>query len=162
MWWWRRLFQRRRKPSNAALQRALDLAAEGRRAAIYERTTGLYAYWYLQLRVEEEIVRAERGGKPLSCISLWAEAPERIATLATCVREALRLYDMAAHFNNGHFVIVLLDADHVGVHVVLQRVALAMDGDILAGAARYPEDGRTFEELLEVAKACAVLVKAAA
>jgi hypothetical protein len=159
--WWRRLFRRRRGASNAAFRQALGRAAEGRRAAIYERGTGLYAYWYLQLRVEEEIVRAERGGGQLACISLHIEGDGRIDALAPGVRDALRLYDMAAGFDDGHVVIVLLDTGDVGVQVVLGRVALAL-GDVIAGVARYPDDGRTFEELLEAARSGAERIVAAA
>ena len=33
---------------------------EGRKLAIYDRETGLYAYWYLVLRGEDECARAPR------------------------------------------------------------------------------------------------------
>lgn len=48
----------------------------------------------------------------------------------------------------------------MGVQVVLRRIALAIHETIGVGSARYPEDGATFEELLEAAKSRAVGAKA--
>ena len=39
---------------------------ENRKLAIYERETGMYAYWYLELRGEDECNRANRYKWPLT------------------------------------------------------------------------------------------------
>ncbi len=66
------------------------LADEGRKLAIYDRATGLYAYWYLQMRAEEEMSRAGRYHKPLSVASFWCSTKDAIerttATLAGTLR----------------------------------------------------------------------------
>jgi len=134
------------------ISEVIELAAHGRRMAVYERRTGLFAYWYLQLRVDEEIARAKRGGRPFACLSLWVGSPERIDALATHLRTKLRLYDMPAYLDNGHFVVLLLETDHAGVQIVMDRIAAGMDHDVAVGCASHPDDGETFEELLTTAK----------
>ncbi len=138
----------------------MELAAQGRRMAIYDRGTGLYAYWYVQLRAEEEIARAKRGGRPFACLSLWTSSPERIEALAIHLRTKLRPYDMPAYLNNGHFVVLLLETDKAGTQTVLNRITAAVERDVAAGCASHPDDGGTFDELLAVAKTRAAPISA--
>lgn len=159
---WLHLFRRRRPElTNASLSRALELAAQGRRAAIYERRTGLYAFWYLQLRVDEELIRAARNGTSLYCLSVWTENPEQLDLLVTSARECIRPYDLAAYLDNGHVALILLDATSVVAHVVMHRVVVAAGEGLDAGVSCSPVDGNTLAELLERAKARAAPVNLA-
>jgi len=135
------------------LEEVLQIAAQGRRLAIYDRATNLYAYWYLQLRGDEEVSRARRYSKPLSFISLWAVAPQHIERLAAYLQEHLRDTDLAGYLNNGHFVVVLCETPKEGARIVLDRAFDAFGADIEAAIVSYPDDGESFDALLETAKA---------
>lgn len=128
------------------------LAQQGRRLAIYDRSTGLYAYWYLELRADEELSRAARFQKRLALMSIWADSPEAIAEAGEHLKNGLRDYDLAAYLNNGHFVALLTETEGHGARIVLERVRLSCGGRLSAGVALFPDDGATFEALLEVAK----------
>lgn len=147
---------------NYELDEVLQTAAQGRRLAIYDRATNLYAYWYLQLRGDEEVARARRYSKPLSLVSLWASKPETIAALAAHLNERLRDTDLAGYLNNGHFVIILAETAMDGANIVLERAAEAFGDAIEAAAVTYPADGESFDELLERAKARATEQREAA
>ena len=135
------------------LEAVQQMAEEGRRLAIYDRQTGMYAYWYLQLRGDEEVSRASRYGKQLTCISLWAQDSADTAATAKTLKVALRDHDLAGYLNNGHFVILLLETGIIGANIVLERLRALLGEDVIAVAVSYPEDGQTFDALLEAAKA---------
>ena len=146
----------RRKPEDPHeydLEEVLRSAAAGRRLAIYDRATNLHAYWYLQLRGDEEIARARRYGKPLSVVSLWAPTPDTIAPLAAHLNEQLRDTDLAGYLNNGHFVVILTETAVDGANIVLWRTLKAFGAEIEAAVVGFPVDGDSFDALLEAAKA---------
>ena len=128
------------------------LAQQGRRLAIYDRATGLYAYWYLELRADEELSRAARFSKKLALMSIWASTPEAITATSEHLKERLRDYDLAGYLNNGHFVALLTETDAGGAAIVVQRLRQALGPSLLAGVALFPDDGTTFEALLGCAK----------
>lgn len=129
-----------------------ESAQQGRRLAIYDRATGLYAYWYLQLRGEEEISRAKRSRKPLACLSLWAADRLLSERLGQSLRDGLRDHDLAGYLNNGHFVVLLPETGEDGVDVIVRRIRDQTGAGVVAGVAIYPADGETFDDLLGVAK----------
>jgi GGDEF domain-containing protein len=133
------------------LSEVREIASQGRRLAIYDRATGLYAYWYLQLRATEEISRSRRHGRGVFCASIWAPTPVLIDTMRERLKTGLRDHDLAAYLNNGHFVALLTETDQAGAAIVLKRL-LAADG-VTIGLACFPDDGTTFEDILECAKA---------
>lgn len=128
-----------------------EIAAAGRKLAIYDRATGLYAYWYLQLRATEEVSRSQRHGRAVYCASIWAPAPEAIEAMRERLKIGLRDHDLAAYLNNGHFVALLTETDTEGARIVLDRLLDGVEG-VTGGIAWFPDDGKTFEELLECAK----------
>lgn len=135
------------------LDEVKEIANQGRRMAIFDRATGLYAYWYLQLRADEEISRSKRHGKAVICVSFWAPTQGAIDDLGKRLQTGLRDHDLAAYLSNGHFVALLTETHAEGAEIVVQRTLAGLDADVTAGLARYPDDGDTFDELLEVAKA---------
>ncbi len=143
-------------PSTASYELAAvqQMAAEGRKLAIYDRATGLYAYWYLQLRADEEISRAARYDKPLSCVSIWAETPDAIERVRAALKgDLLRDNDLAGYLNNGHFVILLPETAGTGADIVLERVRGRFASEITGARVSFPADGASFEALLERANA---------
>lgn len=137
------------------LEEVLETAAMGRRLVIYDRATGLIAFWYLQLRAGEEIARARRYGKSLSLVSAWASTKDAIDALAAYFRDGLRDTDLAGYLNNGHFVLLLPETGTCGAAIVEERVRRAFGDTMQIAAVAYPDDGETFEDLLERAKALA-------
>ena len=131
------------------------IAAQGRRLAIYDRATGLYAYWYLELRAEEELSRAQRFNKQAVLLSIWAPTPDDIERTAAHLKAGLRAYDLAAYLNNGHFLVILNETNHEGAQIVLERLRESVGCTVGAGLACFPDDGITFDTLLTHAKASA-------
>lgn len=131
------------------------IAAQGRRLVIYDRATGLYAYWYLELRAEEELARAQRFSKQAVLLSLWAPTPDEIDATALHLKSHLRAYDLAAYLNNGHFLVILNETNREGAQIVLDRIREAVGDGVGAGLSCFPEDGATFEVLFARAKASA-------
>jgi PleD family two-component response regulator len=127
------------------------LADEGRKLAIYDRVTGLYAYWYLQMRAEEEMSRAGRYQKPLSVVSFWCSTKEAIERATATLAGTLRATDLAAYLGNGHFVVLLPETNAEGAAIVVERVRERVGGDISGVAVQYPEDGQTLNDLIETA-----------
>ena len=135
------------------LSEVQEIASQGRRLAIYDRATGLYAYWYLQLRATEEVSRSQRHGRSVFCASIWAPTPVSIETMRERLKTGLRDHDLAAYLNNGHFVALLTETDQAGAAIVLKRLLTGADAGVTVGLACFPDDGTTFDDILECAKA---------
>ncbi len=144
------------------LDEVKEIANQGRRLAIFDRATGLYAYWYLQLRADEEVSRSKRHGKAVICVSFWAPTQPMIDELCKRLQTGLRDHDLAAYLANGHFVALLTETHAEGAELVVRRTLAGLDADVTAGMARYPNDGATFDELLEFAKTQASKVERSA
>ena len=135
------------------LSEVQEIAAQARRLAIYDRATGLYAYWYLQLRATEEISRSQRHGRGVFCASIWAPSPASIESMCERLKTGLRDHDLAAYLNNGHFVALLTETNQDGAAIVLKRLLAGAAAGVTVGLACFPNDGATFDDLLEYAKA---------
>ncbi len=143
--------------STTLLQQARERVEAGRKLVIYERDTGLFAYWFISLRCEEECHRALRFGRPLSVAVIepaldtepWAEATDQITE---ALQKHLRKVDLAGYLGNGRFVLVLPETDRAGALLFVKRLRAFLP-DIQAGAGGCPEDGETFNELYETAAA---------
>ncbi len=131
------------------------LADEGRRLAIYDRVTGLYAYWYLQMRCQEEFSRAARYNKPVTVLNFWADTRDAIEILTAELARTLRATDLAAYLGNGHFVVLLPETGVEGANVVLDRVQASAAGDTQGVIVQYPDDGENLNQLLTMARVMA-------
>jgi GGDEF domain-containing protein len=149
-----KLFKRSQSPGRRGydVDHVKEIATEARKLAIFDRSTGLYAYWYLQLRATEELSRAQRHGKGVICLSIWGPTSIIADTLRERLHSALRDHDLAAYLNNGHFAVLLTETDISGAFVVLRRLLQGVDRSVTAGVAAFPADGATFEALLDCAK----------
>lgn len=150
-----KLFGRREpEPSHDYdLDEVVQTAQTGRKLAIYDRGTGLYAYWYLQLRGDEEISRARRYQKPLSLLSIWAPTQDLVSALAEHLRDRRRDTDLAGYLNGGHFVLILCETSDEGAEIVRTRLRDGISEDLDVSFVTFPDDGETFDDLLERAKA---------
>jgi diguanylate cyclase (GGDEF)-like protein/putative nucleotidyltransferase with HDIG domain len=139
--------------------------------------TGLPNRRSLDLQVEARLERAARTNGTVSVIVLdldrlkeindtyGHEAGDRaLRTVASALRSAVRQSDLSARFAGDEFVVVLTDCDRdqetrrvhdlqiaVCAHPFEPRPGVRVALSISAGPARFPNDGRTFEELLVAA-----------
>lgn len=140
-----------------------QLRETGQRLAIYDRETGLLAYWYFSLRLEEEIARCVRYGQTFSLLLLeartgrWTSDDE--SALFRYMAESFRKCDLVAHQGNLRFSVLLTNTDAQGAMVVREH----LQGDeqlreLTVGVASFPADGESCEALLTAAGASADVV----
>jgi GGDEF domain-containing protein len=138
-----------------ALLREVDERAEaGRRQALYESKTGLFAHWFVTLRADEECQRAARYERPLSVVLVeprpGSDATKVREQVAGWLRQQVRAVDIVGHLGNSQFVLVLPEAEaSAAEHVVARLRADVREVD--TGLSSFPSDGSTFDELRRVA-----------
>ncbi len=132
----------------------VQTAAEGRRLAIYDDASGMYAYWYLEQRAQEEVSRARRYKKSFAVVRFWSREGRTIMDIADYLYRDLRENDLAGYLRGGQFVILLPETTIDGANVVLNRALSHFPGTVEGGVAIYPEDGASFDELLDAATPC--------
>lgn len=128
----------------------------GERLAIYDRETGLYAYWYFNLRLEEEMVRSRRYGQRFVLLLLEAMSArlglgeERV--LFDAMNESFRESDLVAHLGNLRFLALLTNTDQASAPSVLRRLRERLGQDtIQMRVASYPDGGEDWASLLRAA-----------
>lgn len=152
---------RRRDLRQEGLRQLREL---GQRLAIYDRETGLFAYWYFSLRLEEEVARCARYGQTFSLLLLEAQtgrwASDDESALFQHMSESFRNCDLVAHLGNLRFIVMLTNTDAQGALVV--REHLTADEQLstfTVGLASFPVDGDSSEALLSAAGASADVVE---
>lgn len=139
--------------------------------AVTDPLTGLANYRLLVERIDAEIKRYGRTGKPFAVLLLDLDGLKKIndeyghlvGSLAICrVAEVLHLScretDTAARYGGDEFALVLTESSAAAATVVAQRVAqrLLQDAEeprlsVSIGVAEFPRDGATIEHLLSAA-----------
>ena len=142
------LFNRNRN-RQALIARATELAQSGRHLALFDRDTGLYAFWYLQRRCVEEAERATRYERPLSAFVLDALIADQDKITSWLIK-SLRSCDVASHLEEGRYFLLLpetswMDAVRLGERITeyFPRVKI--------GIAEYPRDGIDYATLSRAA-----------
>ena len=149
--------RRRRDDRHEGLRRLREM---GERLAIYDRETGLFAYWYFSLRLEEEVSRCARYGQTFSLLLLDARtgrwSPEDESALFQHMSVSLRNCDLVAHLGNLRFIVLLANTDATGAMMVKEHLAANQRlGGPTVGLASFPADGESCEALLTAAGASA-------
>lgn len=147
-------FRRRKETPKELLDRAVEEADRGRQLAIYDRTTGLMAKWYLILRCGEECYRAIRYKRPLTLLLVEAvgeDYREVAAELVNWFNTKGRRSDLRAHLGEGLFAILLPETGVDGAATLARRLESAVS-DIRTGIASHPYEGGNFDQLLANAK----------
>ncbi len=149
--------QRQRDPSthDALVEKLVEQAEGGRKIAIYDRDTGLFAHWYMTLRGEEECKRAARYERPLTFLVVepspesneWAVQ----GSMALWLRQHVRAVDVAGYLGNGRFLILMPETDINSAQNTVARLCAEI-GDAETGLSALPEDGVAFEQLYAVAR----------
>lgn len=128
--------------------------------ATTDELTGLLNFRALQERVQEEIARSDRTGKPLSLILADIDyfkkfndtrghlaGNEALKTLADILRKNSRRYDLAARFGGEEFALVLPETDGPKAAAIAERIrrtaaASGLQLTISCGVATYPVEAK--------------------
>ncbi len=129
---------------------------EGRKLAIYDRETGLYAFWYLALRGDDECNRAQRYKWPLTLAAIQIETGENAWAVQGVVTDWLRLHmrnvDITGYAGNGRFLTLMPNTDTAGAETLLNRLDRDVR-DVAVALSGAPADGADFQSLHAVAEA---------
>jgi len=114
---------------------ANDAAVAIYRAQLFEQSctepqTGLFVGQVVEALLESEVTRARRYGSRLSVIACFLAPfpePETLEAIGTVFRRTMRkLVDMAGHFGEGWFGMVLPETDGSGAQILCERLAQAL------------------------------------
>lgn len=144
---------------------------EVRFQATHDALTGLANYREFMDTLENEVRRAERNLRQFTVLLLDLDdlkgindhvghlaGNRALKRLSAVLREQSRGTDVAARYGGDEFAVLLIDADQGMAQRVVERINWRLQNDreepklsVSIGIGLYPEDGRTVQELLEVA-----------
>jgi diguanylate cyclase (GGDEF)-like protein len=145
--------------------------------AVTDRLTGLPNQRYLLEHLERALTRSRRTGTPCAVIFTdldgfkmlndrggHATGDAALMRIAECLKAVVRSEDVCARYGGDEFVLVLADCGRVAAETRLHELqgavrsivvdagpGVRMSVSLSAGAAVFPEDGSTLEQLLAVA-----------
>jgi GGDEF domain-containing protein len=136
------------------VKRAIPRAEAGRKLAMYDRETGLLAYWYISLRIEEECYRAARYSRPMTLL-ISEPAPTTDAwEVSTHINQWLtrraRRSDVAGYVGNARYVIMMPETRLDAARRVANRLRREVEG-AQVGLSAYPVDGQSYDQLVATA-----------
>jgi diguanylate cyclase (GGDEF)-like protein len=161
------------------------LYEDARKRADRDPLTGFYNHRYLHERLGEEVVRSQRGKRPVSLLMLDLDDfklvndtfghlfGDRVLTwVAELIRATLRVSDVPARYGGDEFAVILPDTDAAEARRAAERIlGTFRDRPFVGeqrgpvpiaasiGVATYPGDGRTATELIAVADRALYRVK---
>jgi diguanylate cyclase (GGDEF)-like protein len=161
------------------------LYEEARNLADRDPLTGFYNHRFLHERLGEEVVRTQRGRRPLSVLMLDVDDfklvndtfghlfGDRVLTwTAELIRSTLRASDVPARYGGDEFAIILPETDADEATRAAERILEAFRDNAFVGEQRgpvpigasigvatYPADGRTATELIAAADKALYRVK---
>ena len=140
---------------NAVVEKVSREADANRRLAMYDRDTGLYAYWYLTKRIDEEAKRAERYGHGFSLMMIGVHQDENLGTLdrvTEWLNGRLRSSDLVTHLGDGRYLALLPETGLAEAQLSADRLKSHFPDLISAGVSAFPDDGSSLIELLAAAE----------
>lgn len=147
---------REHPPEKHAIEKVMHQVDKGRKLVIYERDTGLFAHWYVELRGNEECDRARRYGRALSLAVIEPNRDgdpwEMQARVRDWLRDGMRHTDIAGYLGNGRYVVIMPESDAEAAEAAIARMkdaGIATD----AGLSYFPDNGEAFEALYRHASA---------
>ena len=161
------------------------LYEDARKRADRDPLTGFFNHRYLHERMGEEVVRSQRGKRPLSVLMLDLDdfklvndtfghlfGDKVLTWVAELIRATLRLSDVPARYGGDEFAVILPDTDLDEARRAAERILAAFRdrpfvgesrGPVPIGAsigiATYPGDGRNATELIAAADRALYRVK---
>jgi GGDEF domain-containing protein len=149
-------FLKKRDPRREiVIEKATREAEAGRRLVMYDRETGLYAYWYLAQRFQEERQRTERYGHSLSVLVVELRQRGGFVSrdkMTACLLKRTRSSDLATHLGDGRYLVLLLETDAAAATVSAARLQAEFGDEVAVGLSSYPDDGIRLADLQSVAQ----------
>lgn len=128
---------------------------EAQQYAEIDPETWVHNRRYLEEAATRELERAVRYGHELSAVVVEPAEPGMprvmLRTLATQLARSLRTSDVVGRWSANRFVLLLAETDSAGALRVLQRLSETAGDEaprMIAGAATFPADGSTLQDLL--------------
>ena len=143
--------------------------------AVTDSLTGIYVRRYFMVKLQEEVLRAERYDKPLAVVmadldrfkkindTYGHDAGDRaLQAIAKFFQKNIRDVDAVARYGGEEFVMLIPDADQGAAFCLAQRLRKELAKVNLddlppitmsLGIAAYPSDGTDIEELIKKADA---------
>jgi diguanylate cyclase (GGDEF)-like protein len=160
--------------------------AESESRALTDPMTSLPNARSLQMQFEKELARASRNGSSFQVLMLDLDGFKAVndtyghkngdrllKEIAKVMREQLRDYDFLARYAGDEFVAIIPETNEAEIKDLCERMekavsdfALAIDGEKFAqvgvslGAASYPNDGDTLDQIIAAADKQMYAVKA--
>lgn len=135
------------------IERAETEASSGRRLAMYDRASGLYASWYLEHRFAEEAVRCKRYDRPMSALLVDTSVNAIAQTgnpMGDWFRRNVRGCDFAGSLPDGRYFLIMPETDAAGAENLMSRF-LAEFPRTRIGTALFPDDGKTYAAIRDAA-----------
>jgi len=153
------------------------LYEDARKLADRDPLTGFYNHRFLHERLGEEVIRAQRGRRPLSVLMLDLDdfklvndtfghlfGDQVLTWAAELIRSTLRGSDIPARYGGDEFAIILPETDGDEARTAAERILSAFRDSVFIGEQRgpvpiaasigvatFPADGRTGPDLIAAA-----------
>ena len=118
-------------------------AGEYQQLSITDALTGLVNRRYLEIRLNEEIIRSQRHGFPMAFLMVdvdkfksyndsfgHTEGDKALKLVAQCLKETLRGADIAARFGGEEFSILLPQTTFVEAQIIAERIRLRVENTV--------------------------------
>jgi len=149
-----------------------------KKLAITDGLTGAYNYRFFKEQLEKELIRARRHKNHVSIVMMDIDFFKQyndthghpagdyvLRTIAQILRNNIRNIDIAARYGGEEFTLILIETDHGAAAIVAEKIRGLIEkhnfkfensqpsGKITVsmGVSTFPEDGKTFEELIDAA-----------
>src|SRR5688572_2846988 len=152
----RSLFSRPQPEQHEVVVERLRRESEAnRRLAMYDHDTGLYAYWYLVQRIDEEAKRAERYGHGFSLMLIGVQQGKNFGALdrvTEWLNGRLRSCDLVTHLGDERYLALLPETGHAEAQAGSDRLRSHCPQLVSVGVSAFPDDGGSRIELLAAAE----------